>query len=190
MSSQDSYKQINQEFMTILRELLATGDWEATLFLRTTSKKLQELYNQAEALSHYYDSLSPSKDYHKIRTEQGYTKVYVSLYQSDPYNLIKWQNTLKNIREYSINRPIYRQEEYVREMIRSKHESPNEGYVIIYIKNSDIIPPYAGKLVEDRWGHELLTLRDNSLSSENIIEFVHHGHRYYYHGGKVSLKPE
>lgn len=188
----DEYKRINAQIVEILHNLLETGNWEASLFLRTAHKRLQAFYDQALALEKQFEKeVSESHDQvHKMKMQQGYVKVYVSIYQSDPYNLIKWENTLKSIKEYSINRPIYRSEEYIEEMIRSKHGSPNEAYVVIYIPGTDIIPAYAGKLIADRWGHELLTLRDNSLRPENIAEFVHQGRRYIFSEGKLLLKSE
>lgn len=192
MAIRDQYKKINEQLIELLRDLLASGNWDASLFLRTAQTKLQSLLDQAVAISEQLDpnATKPVEKLHKSRGVEGYLQIYVSLYQSDAHNLVKWENTLKTIKEHSINRPIYRSEEHIQEMIRSKQGSPNEGYVIIYIKPSDIIQPYAGKLIEDRWGHELLTLRDNSLQPDNIVEFVHQGRRYEYLNGKLLLKSD
>jgi Dot/Icm secretion system protein IcmQ len=192
MASQDQLKKINEQLINILRELLATGNWEASLFLRTAHKKLQDLCDEAVATANQLHAVDQPKSLisHQTRVDQGYFLVYVSIYQSDPYNLRKWENTLKNIKEYSIARPIYRSEEHIQEAIRSKKGAVNEGYVSVYIKKNDIIPPYPGKLLEDRFGHELLTIRDNALKMENIVEFVHHGKRFELIEGKLSLKSE
>lgn len=186
---QDDYQKINQELITIIDDLLNSGDWEASLFLRTAQKKLQALLEKAKSIDkqlHTNTSLS-HEDEHKLRLNEGYVKIFISIYQSDPYNIIKWESTLKSIREYSINRPIYRNEEHIQEMIRSKQGSANEGYVVLYIQSNDIIPPYTGKIAKDRWGHELLTVKDNSLQPENIVEFVHQARRYTFSNGKLSL---
>lgn len=186
----DDPGKINDQLIAALQDLLAVGDWEASLFLRTAHKKLKDILDQAVALSNQSGKNLPVAEFHQKKIKEGCIKIYVSLYQSDPYNLVKWENTLKSIREYSINRPIYRHESHVLEMIRSKQGSPNEGYVIIYIDPTQIIPPYSGKIVEDRWGHELLTLRDNSLLPDNIIEFVHQGRHYDFVDGKLLLKSD
>lgn len=185
MASDDQYKLINQKLVKILHDLLATGNWEASLFLRTAHKKLQHLQDTAIALSKKLDA--SGEDTNPQRQIASMICIYVSLYQADPYNLKKWENTLRTIREHSINRPLYRDEEHVQAMLRVK-ASPNEGYVAIYIQPTDIIPPYAGKLIEDRLGHELLTLRDNSLTPDNIIEFVHLGKRYHFTNGNLVPK--
>lgn len=192
MASKTEYKKINEKLINILNDLLSTGDWQASLFLRTAQKKIESIYQQAVALSEEFDreNTRSASDEHAVRTRQGYIKIYVSLYQSDPHNLVKWENTLRSIKEYSINRPIYRFEEHIQEMIRAKHGSSNEGYVVIYVEPTDIIPAYAGKIIQDRFGHELLTLRDNSLQPKNIIEFVHQGRRYFYKESKLLLKSE
>lgn len=188
----DEYKEINDKVIKILRELLDTGDWNASLFLRTAYSKLQTFHQQALNLQSQFESkpITTTEEQHKSKLKQGFVPVYVSLYQTDPYNIIKWENTLKGISEYSINRPIYRTEDHIEEMIRAKQASPNEGYVVIYIKQTDIIPAHTGKLIEDRWGHELLTLRDHSLQPENIAEFAHQGRRYSFQNGKLLLKTE
>lgn len=189
---QEEFQKLNEELVEILRNLLKTGDWEASLFLRTAHKKLQGLYDQAVQLERQFEAktVKSQEEEHKLKLKQGYSLIYVSLYQTDAYNLIKWENTLKNISEYSINRPIYRFEENIQAIIRSKQDSPNEAYVSIYIKSTDVIPPYAGKLIEDKLGHELLTVRENSLQPKSISEFVHQGKRYLFKNGKLLLKSD
>jgi Dot/Icm secretion system protein IcmQ len=190
MASDDQHKNINRKLIEVLKDLLGTGDWEASLFLRTAHKKLQDLLGEAVSLSTQLDekSLPTPEEEYQSKLNQGYIKVYVSIYQSDPYNLVKWENTLKSIREYSITRPIYRNEEHIREVIRSKRGSMNEGYVAIYMKQSDILPPPAAKVTEDKWGHELITLRSACLLASNIVEFVYGEKRYGFKEGKLLLK--
>lgn len=190
MASQEQYKEITDKVAELLKDLLATGNWEASLFLRTAYKKIYELYEEALFLSAQLGK-STAPEFEKIHQEklnQGLVLVYISLYQSDPLNLTKWENTLKSIREYTITRPVYAQQDHVEEAIRSKQGAINEGFVTVYIKKEDIIPAYVGKKVEDRWGHELLTIRDGSLLPSNILEFVHQGKKYEFKNGKLSLK--
>jgi Dot/Icm secretion system protein IcmQ len=190
--AQQDLKEINDQLLEILRHLMAIGNWNASLFLRTANKKLQDIYDEALILSEQF-KVSDKPDQalvHRGRIEEGYVLVYVSIYQADSYNMAKWETTLKNIQDYSIARPIYSSEEHIQEAIRAKSGSANEGYVIIYIKKSDIIPPYPGKLIEDRWGHELLTIRDQSLRVSNIVEFVHRGKHYELADEKLLLKSD
>ncbi len=190
MAAQEQYKEITDQVAKLLKDLLATGNWEASLFLRTAYKKIYELYEEALSLSAQLgkNTTPEFEKVHQERLNQGLVLVYISIYQSDPLNLSKWETTLKSIREYSITRPVYGQQDHVEEAIRSKPGAINEGFVTVYIKKEDIIPPYAGKKVEDRWGHELLTLRDGSLLPSNILEFVHQGKKYEFKNGKLSLK--
>lgn len=177
--------ELNQQVIEILTDLLQTGNWDASLFFRTAHKKLQDLLDEANTLAQEIQAtaLLETSD-----EKLGHLKVYVSIYQSDPHNLVKWQNTLRSIKEYSITRPVYRDESHIQEMIRAKQASPNEAYVTIYIKEGDLIPPYAGKKIQDKFGHELLTVRDGSLLPENIVEFVHLGKKYAFKEGKLVLK--
>jgi Dot/Icm secretion system protein IcmQ len=191
MASKEQSKQALNEFTEIIRELLAGGNWEASLFLRTAHKKLQEILDEAVALSARLENDVPPdpQKLHQDKLDQGFVLVYVSIYQSDPLNLTKWETTLKSIREYSVTRPIYRVEDHAAEAIRSKLGS-NEAYASVYIKPSDIIPAYAGKKIEDRWGHELLTIRGGCLLPSNIVEFVHLDRKYSFKNGKLLLKSD
>jgi intracellular multiplication protein IcmQ len=184
--ARDKYIEIGRQFVATLEDLLKVGDWEASLFLRVAQKKLQELRDEAIAISEDLAEAAKEKDEHAGKERQGYIKVYISIYQSDSHNLVKWQNTLKGISEYSVSRPIYRNEEHIQEMIRSKR-SPNEAYATVYIKESDIISPYTGKIIEDRWGHELLTIRGGTLLPANIVEFIHNDKKYTFKNGKLLV---
>ncbi|MGB6976825.1 MAG: Dot/Icm secretion system protein IcmQ, partial [Gammaproteobacteria bacterium] len=113
---------------------------------------------------------------------------YVSIFQMEGNNLHKWINTLKMLDHYSQSRPVYRTEEQVRAIIRTKSEQLREAYVVIEIKENDIIPLSAGRTAVDRLGNELLTLKRGAIQPENIIEFVHSEHRYDFVEGQLVLQ--
>lgn len=183
-SDEESLRQL----IKILKNLLTEGDWEASLLLKSAHKKIDTLYERAESLLNEFSQGPIAQTEEDIRKEkQGYIRVFVSLYQSDYNNLNKWQMTLNSIAEYSVSRPIYRNEEDVQEIIRSK-QTFNEAYAAVFIKESDIIPPYAGKNAVDKFGHELLTVRQGAIITENISEFVHLGRHYLFRNGRLLLK--
>ncbi|MDQ2994953.1 MAG: type IVB secretion system protein IcmQ, partial [Pseudomonadota bacterium] len=124
----------------------------------------------------------------KTNTTQALTEtVFISIYQHDPNNLTKWEKTLKTITEYSVTRPIYREEDHVQEMIRSRPDPNKEAYVAIGVKTVDIIKGLAGKAQADKAGHELVAIRDGCVLARNIKKFVHAGKVFEFTDGALKL---
>lgn len=182
-----SDKEILLELIKIFKDLLSKGDWQASLFLRTAYKKIDGLCQRAEELLDEINHVPKSTQEHINKEKEGYIRVYVSVYQADYNNLNKWQNTLLGIAEYSVSRPVYREQAYIEEIIRSR-QTFNEAYVIVFIKETDIIPSYSGKALVDKFGHELLTVKEGAILPENIYEFVHLEKHYSFRNGRLSLK--
>ncbi|MCB1828138.1 MAG: type IVB secretion system protein IcmQ, partial [Coxiellaceae bacterium] len=88
-------------------------------------------------------------------------------------NVPQWQRTVRRVAEYSLTRPIYRNVDHVQEFIRSRPDPRKEAFAIVSVKESDIIKGYAGKKETDAFGHELVTLREGTLSSVNVQQFIH-----------------
>ena len=104
--------------------------------------------------------------------------------KSGAYRPEKWERIVNNLPKQIISRPIYADEENANQLIRSKENKLNEAYVAIYINQSDIIP-MGDKTPTDRLGKPLLTLKDKSLSLNNINRFVHVSGVYQYLAGKL-----
>lgn len=193
MSDQDDplKKQIGlgQRLVAALDKLLSTGDWDFALLLKSTKKRLQVLRDQAQAL---VDKALPAKSVSKGGAitakavhREGYQVIYISLYQSEGANLSKWEGALKSIEGHTISRPVYGREDDAKAFIRAKTRKDTEAYVAIYVDESSVIPPYLGKPVQDRLGHELLTIRQGAVMLSNVAEFVHEGKHYHFHEGKL-----
>lgn len=60
-----------------------------------------------------------------------------------------------------------------------------KAYVAIYISQSDILHLSADKAPVDKLGKPLLTLKDKSISLENISRFVHVSGVYRYSNGRL-----
>ena len=84
-----------------------------------------------------------------------------------------------------ISRPIYADEEDIKALIRTKENKINEAYVSMYISQSDILPLPADKIPVDKLGKPLITLKDKSLSLDNINRFVHESGSYQYSQGRL-----
>jgi Dot/Icm secretion system protein IcmQ len=172
-------EELTQALVDTLDQLLSKGNWEATLFLKTNKKKLLSIRSQAEDLLTQTQPIPAQAPIIK-EPQPGYTKIYISLYQVDANNLIKWQNTIKALEKHSMSRPAYQNESDVKTLIRHKLDPIKEAYVVVFVKETDIVKPYLGKDVYDRFGNKLLTLKERAVSLENIIEFVHNDNHYQF----------
>lgn len=176
------------KLVSLLDELLKDDDWESSLLLRTTKKHLVALRDEAKQI---VDKLSGGADLEanlqvSSSLEKDHIKIYISLYQSEGSNIKAWQRMLKSLANYSISRPVYNDEEQVREMIRSKPEIQRHAYAIVAIPQNGII--HLEKPTVDKFNHELLTLKEGAVQLKNIIEFVHANEkRYVFRDDKLIL---
>jgi len=175
-------KRIETEFgkklIDILDDVLATGDWESSLFLKSSATKLQKLRAEIEKVcitgGVEIKTSVVNKDSKII--PPGYTQVFILLYQVDGANLQGWHRTIKNLEEYNVTRPAYKDESYAREFIRSKVASIDcNGYVVVNVKDDDIYKVDA----PDAFGHQLFALREKAIQLENVFEFVHANKKRY-----------
>ncbi|MEI8054401.1 MAG: Dot/Icm secretion system protein IcmQ [bacterium] len=162
--------------------LLATGDWENSVFLKASAAKLRELRTQAQQLSLLGGQAQQEQKAivtASAKTIQpGYSQVFILLYQVDGANLQEWYRTVKTLVDYSVTRPAYKDEAYVKEFIRSKTSGvERNGYAVVNIKSDDFYnveqPPV------DALGHQLFVLKESSIKLENIVEFIHANKQHY-----------
>lgn len=165
--------------VNILDDLLKNKEWEATLLLRTAKKRLLNLREEAQQIVNDLNVISTPKEPSQVIApiKEGYIKVYIALYQTQGSNLKIWHDMLKSLAKYSITRPVYDNEEYVRELIRSKPDVQRHGYAVVAVKENGIIE--SGKVHLDQFNHKLLTLQERAVTLENIIEFVHANEKRY-----------
>jgi Dot/Icm secretion system protein IcmQ len=170
--------ELGEKLAKILDKLLETGDWDTSLFLRSSSKRLRQLRDEALRIATKTDTgTNVAKTSYRKAPSSGYVQVYVSIYQVNCKNLQDWQNALKALVEHSASRPTYLDEDNVRQLIRSKTDIDKHGYVIINVKDSEIYS--TGQIVLDNFGSRLVTLKDGAIKLENIVGFVH-GNREQY----------
>jgi Dot/Icm secretion system protein IcmQ len=172
---------IGKQLVKILDGALKESCWDSSLFLRNAKNQLKALLREANTLVGEDQSsasvLGKDGRPQALQTKEGYIKVYILLYQLDSNNLRSWLSLVKSLIEYNVNRPTYREEQYIQELIRSKKEIDRYGYAIINVKEGDMY--YFEKQPVDPFGHEILVLKEKAIKSENIIEFVHANKRRY-----------
>lgn len=187
MSELDDDINALQELIKILDEVHSKADPNAGLFLKTAGEKIAGLKQNAEALLNELQGKGASSEIQATASSvEGQTLVYVSLFQTDPESIDKWQKTLRRISEYSLARPIYRKVEHIEQMIRSRPDPRKEAYVAVWIRDDDVISGYAGKMAQDQMGNDLVTVKEGAVKPENIKQFVHGDIAYTYREGTLS----
>lgn len=147
-------------------------------------------------LTHLEEQASVLKKEEKDKTEQedhstDKTLVYVYLYNAQGAMLNTWLTLLtpKVFYEYSINRPIYHEKNYIESLIRSKTNKQQHAYLTVKINQTDIISK-ADAAPKDALGNSLVKIREGCLRFENFITFTHNGQDYKMNKqGELVKKP-
>lgn len=173
-------REIGKKLLDILETLLKTGNWEASLFLKASANRLRELKVEAARLARIEETKDALTNVAVLQKAlpPGYLQVYISLYQVDSANLLTWHRTIKSLVEHSVTRPVYRNEAFVQEFVRSKTDIDHHGYAIVQINTNDILKIEPAPI--DPFGHELLVLRENAVKVENIVGFVYANKKRYW----------
>ena len=188
MNEKDGDTETLKRFIEIVDEGLAAGEWQGTHLLRSMEKKIQALREEAVQLQNQLKEEEMAKS---IGAAGGSISdlqtVYVSVYQQDFNDLRKWERTLKSITDYSITRPVYKEEEHIKEMIRGRPDPNKEGYVAVMVKNEDIVKGFVGKPATDKSGYDLLNIKEGGVRPGGIRRFVLGGKSYEFVNGSLTL---
>jgi intracellular multiplication protein IcmQ len=187
-----SEKQVHS-ILTSLRELLERGPWNNSAFLRVLGKKIQKTHDDfavsagRSQQAELHESTQHNKKQELLETQQ---EVFVALYSSDGANIQAWEKILTNLPRQSISRPVYAEEEAIKNVFKERRNPLNEAYVVMYITRDAILPTPMDKTPKDRFGTDLLTLKDKALVLEHMIRFVHASGVYTYKKGRLIKIPE
>lgn len=177
--------------LNALDDAIKQGPWNQSNFLRLISKSLIKLRD--ELAVYQTDSTKPNEPVYsqlanRVALRAGQIEVFIALYSSDGFNMFSWERILVNLPSQMISRSIYAKEDDVKEMIRSKANKINEAYVSVFINQSDIMTLQPDKMLFDKLGKPLLSLKDKSMSLKNINRFVHLSGEYQYSNGRLVKK--
>lgn len=181
---------LNRELIRLLDELMESAHWEESLLLRVTAKDFKALRARANNLLEQSLVLSEKTGeagFSQVSRDQQ-VLVYICMYQTEGGSLRKWEEALKSLASNSIGRPAYRNEKDAIQSVRERGNLPQEGYVAVYVNQPDIMsgPKYAA---QDRFGNELLTLKQYAVSARHIDKFVHSNQSVYrFDHGKLLLE--
>lgn len=175
---------LDRVIQAINRVLAVGDDWRTSLFLRNLIQPLIKVRDEAEVTRNQIANHSAVEQEDVVLPADA-ELFYVSLYQVDGYNLAQWESQLNSIDSYMVGRPVYAVEEHVRKAIRQKISQVAEGYIVIAVNGTAVLPKTPVPKV-DRWGSDLITLAAGAVTSTSILEFVHLGKRYCFKEGKLG----
>ncbi len=179
MASLDEETKANIEILKALNEAIEKGPWEHNLFFRGIGKKLRDARDRFQRELGLEQLLSVEPLENAVsETDQQLMEVYISLYQSEGANMQRWASVIGTLVGHSVSRPVYKSEEDIQTAIRAKEYKLNDGYVAVWVKIDSILKPYGDKPPLDRFGRELLVLREDAVQLSNILYFVHQSGRY------------
>lgn len=183
-------KEIRDRLIEAIDQALMQGQWDVSPVFRNIRKRLLALRALIQTELTVVQSVTGDDQSHDgllqaegVWSQKGYEIIYLALYQMQGHKIELWVNALANLKEYCVTRPAYKQESHVRELVDSKR-SRNEAYVKVWVKTEDITSAVA----VDRFGHEVVTIREGSARPEHIIEFVHDHERYSFRENQLVLK--
>lgn len=173
-----------QNTLTALDEAINKGPWDKSNFLKVIGKNLRDIrdtffaqVNQGreEEISH--------KDNARFK---DHVEIFISLYASEGSTIASWERIIANLPRHVVSRPIYADENDVRSLIKSKENKINEAYLSVFIHPQDVLHLAPDKLLRDKFGKPLISLKDRSLNLDNILRFVHISGIYNYKKGRLQ----
>lgn len=182
----------NEAILQALNKAIDEGPWDASNFLKMLGKNLigirDDFLNQLGASTQAQLKAQTHLE-NQMAKRSNQQEIYVSLYSADGSNLQSWERIVTNLPRQMISRPIYANEDDVKELVRLKENKVNEAYVAIYINKDDILFLSPDKTLMDKRGKPLLSIKDKTLYLENISRFVHLSGVYQWVKGRLEQMP-
>lgn len=165
----------NAAILKALNKAIEDGPWDSSNFLRILGKKLvalrDDFIRQLGSVNQAHQERYGLEKRVQLRDDQQ--EVYISLYSADGGNIQSWEKIIANLPRQVISRPIYAHEENIKEVLKLKSNKVNEAYVTVYINKSDILTTSVDRVLVDKLGNSLLSLKDKSVQLDNIFRFIH-----------------
>lgn len=182
----------NARILKALNKAIEEGPWEKSNFLRMVGKNLtairDDFLTRLGAKSEH-ELKNESQLANKMALRSSQLEIFISLYSSDGINIQSWERIVANLPKQTISRPIYSNEENLKEVLKLKDNKNNEAYVAIFIDKQDILSLAPDKVPKDKLGTSLLSLKDRTLNLENISRFVHVTGSYQFLRGRLVKMP-
>lgn len=187
LKSDDEINALKNNLLQNIADVISDDSWKTSSLLLELKKNWENLYAEIhQAFMHTKlgskEEIVTTKSEDILQNSQkkfdkGFIQVFILLYQYEGNKLVNWEHALRAITKHNINRPTYREEAHIQELIRSKGDLEKYGYAIVNIKEEDILPQEAKKF--DVFNREVLILKENAVKPFNIVGFVHANRKCY-----------
>lgn len=170
-----------------LEEAIGHGPWNESNFLRIIGKNLRTIKDElaSSLAADHARSIKEGEPPPRPALQNGQQEVFVSLYTTEGNDLQSWERILTNLPKQIVSRAIYANETDVINLIKTKSQKSNEAYIAAYIEQNAIIKVPEDKIPKDKFGVNLLVLKDRALSLDNIIKFIHLSGEYSFIKGRL-----
>ena len=186
--AREDYINLAKSVVTSVDNILGRADYEESLFLRNAIRPLKRIREQAADLLEQCDKQQESEGHKTPILEKDMAPVYIHLFQSQGHDLESWAQLLRSLGRYVLGRPVYKQEDDVKSVIRAKMSSEQEGYVKVAVPASLLEISDKASPRSDRFGNALVTLPAGIIDTQHILEFVHGNKRYHFvKGGLIDV---
>jgi intracellular multiplication protein IcmQ len=186
----EDQKKLEEDLIKAFDEVIKDERWERSLFFRNIRKGLgdaRDYLKKELGLTQEVEVPPPTPQ--EIATSaalpEGIIEIFISLYAAEGGSVNRWETILSSLSAHSISRPIYKNEQDIKDIIRGKDYQQNDAYVVIHIREAEILKPFNNKTPVDKAGRELLVIKEGAILPQNISRFVHFGSEYVYKSGRL-----
>lgn len=175
--------EINKKLVHTIEKLIASQDWRDGAFLKAAGDKLKHLHKQLKC---HLDLGEGSEEMPEniLQAACKGEEIYIGLYQAKGDDLDQWLNGLRSIEAQTVNRPIYRTEKEIKTCLRAIENKKAHAYAVAKVDPLDIL--MSGKqFKKDKFGQELLFVKEKAIQFKNITKFVHVSGQYQVTGKKL-----
>lgn len=184
-----SYLEFCEQIIATIDQILASGDWESSAFLRNSAKPLKGLRKEAlELRAKLKGEVETVTSLQSPEITANQVPVYIALYQSAGHDLAKWEVQLRSLDRSAFGRPVYENEQDVQRVLRAKHAQAAEAYVAVAVEQNAMTQDHYQPQRTDREGNKLVNLAPGAINPDNVLLFVHQGQEYYFVKGKLVKK--
>lgn len=135
----------------------------------------------------YLSSLEIEQKQESVSLSPDEVLVYVYLYNAQGSLFKTWQNMVSAsvFYEYSVNRPIYTEKSHLEAYIRSKTNKNQHAYLVVAIKQSQIMTSKPGQELKDTLGNPVVKVKEGSLHFDKLVAFIHQEQHYVVKGSEL-----
>jgi intracellular multiplication protein IcmQ len=170
-----------------LHRLANSPNFSHSTFLKIVQQQIQKISDEFdETIEQTY--LSDNQAVQEVLDDPNKQAVFISVYCSDGSKIDAWQRVITNLPKQYISRPIYLREQDAQKALKAKAQFLNEAYVSVLVDKKNIFSTENDLFnLHDKFGSQLLTLKDRSIELSNIVFFWHNSKQYSFKDGNLSF---